>query len=287
MQKVAVVSGANQGLGLALVEALCRALGPSAAVYLTARDPARGEAAAGQLRQHGLVPIFHRLDVTDEGSVQALAQQLQARHGGVDIVISNAAARISRERSQAEQVRVFIDTNNHGTYRMIRSFGPILRDGGRFTVVASGFGSLRNLAPQLHQRFDVATRTLEDIERAMDDYVSLVESGQAQAQGWPEWINVPSKVAQVASMKIMARLMEPQASQRGISITALVRRHVEGTESGAGRRGCDLACCARTDGRDSLWRACPASQGDRLALNRRCAGARSPSRQQPARAWRL
>ena len=43
MQKVAVVSGANQGLGLALVEALCRALGPSAAVYLTARDPARGE----------------------------------------------------------------------------------------------------------------------------------------------------------------------------------------------------------------------------------------------------
>jgi carbonyl reductase 1 len=221
MQKVAVVSGANQGLGLALVEALCRALGPSAAVYLTARDPARGEAAAGQLRQHGLVPIFHRLDVTDEGSVQALAQQLQARHGGVDIVISNAAARISRERSQAEQVRVFIDTNNHGTYRMIRSFGPILRDGGRFTVVASGFGSLRNLAPQLHQRFDVATRTLEDIEQAMDDYVCLVESGQAQAQGWPEWINVASKVAQVASTKIMARLMEPLASKRGISISAV------------------------------------------------------------------
>jgi carbonyl reductase 1 len=104
---------------------------------------------------------------------------------------------------------------------MIRSFGPILRDGGRFTVVASGFGSLRNLAPQLHQRFDVATRTLEDIEQAMDDYVCLVESGQAQAQGWPEWINVASKVAQVASTKIMARLMEPQASKRGISINAV------------------------------------------------------------------
>jgi NAD(P)-dependent dehydrogenase (short-subunit alcohol dehydrogenase family) len=62
---------------------------------------------------------------------------------------------------------------------------------------------------------------LEDIEQAMDDYVCLVESGQAQAQGWPEWINVPSKVAQVASTKIMARLMEPQASQRGISINAV------------------------------------------------------------------
>ena len=221
MQKVAVVSGANQGLGLALVEALCRALGPSAAVYLTARDPARGEAAAGQLRERGLSPIFHPLDVTDAVSVQALAQQLRARHGGVDIVISNAAARISRERSQAEQVRVFIDTNNHATYRMIRSFGPILRDGGRFTVVASSFGTLRNLVPELHQRFDVATRTLENIEETMDDYVCLVESGQAQAQGWPEWINVASKVAQVASTKIMARLMEPQASKRGISINAV------------------------------------------------------------------
>lgn len=49
MSKVAVVSGANQGLGFALVEALCRSLGPEASVYLTARNRVRGEEAVHKL----------------------------------------------------------------------------------------------------------------------------------------------------------------------------------------------------------------------------------------------
>jgi carbonyl reductase 1 len=221
MNKVAIVSGSNQGLGFALVEALCNHLGPDASVYLTARDPIRGEEAIRQLRGRGLSPRFHLLDVTDDASVAALAETIRARHGGVDIVISNAAARISRERPQAEQVALFVNTNNHGTFRMIRAFGPLLRDNSRYLVVASGFGSLRNLSPNLHEKFDVTTRSLEDIEHVMDDYVHLVEAGQAEAHQWPGWINVPSKVAQVASTKIMARLLREEASRRGILINAV------------------------------------------------------------------
>lgn len=221
MNKVALVSGSNQGLGFALVEALCRNLGPNASVDLTARNDARGEEAIRQLRDRGLSPIFHLLDVTDDASVTALAETIRTRHGGVDIVISNAAARISRNLSQAEQVALFVNTNNHGTFRMIRAFGPMLRDNARLLVIASAFGSLRNLSPSLHGEFDVTTRSLEDIERLMDDYVHLVEAGQAEAHQWPEWINVPSKVAQVASIKIMARLMREEASRRGTLVNAV------------------------------------------------------------------
>jgi len=219
--KVAGVSGANQGLGFALVEALCKELGPDASVYLTARSRERGEEAARQLRERGLSPQFHLLDVTHEASVAALAKMIRTRHGGADIVISDAAARISPDLPPAEQAALFINTNNHGTYRMIRAFGPVLKDGARFLVVASGFGSLRNLAPGLHEKFDVAKRSLEDIERAMDDYVRLVQTGQAVDRGWPEWMNVPSKVAQVASMKIMARMMKDEAERKGILINAV------------------------------------------------------------------
>lgn len=221
MNKVAVVSGSNQGLGFALVEALCTSLGPNASVYLTARNGARGEDAIRRLRDRGISPIFHLLDVTDDESVAALAETIRARHGGVDIVISNAAARISPGLSQAQQVRLFVNTNNHGAFRMIRAFGPILRDDARFLVVASAFGSLRNLSPGLHGKFDLRTQSLEDIERLMDEYVHLVETDQAEAHGWPKWINVPSKVAQVASTKIMARLMREEASRRGILINAV------------------------------------------------------------------
>jgi carbonyl reductase 1 len=221
MERVALVTGSNQGLGFALVEALCKNLGPNSSVYLTARNGTRGEEAVRQLRDQGLSPIFHLLDVTDDASVAALAQTIRSRHGGVDIVISNAAARILPGLSQAEQVRLFVNTNNHGTFRMIRAFGLMLKDNARFLVVASAFGSLRNLSPSLHEKFDVTTRSLEDIEKLMDEYVRLVEEGQAKAHQWPEWINVPSKIAQVASTKIMARLAREEASRRGILINAV------------------------------------------------------------------
>jgi carbonyl reductase 1 len=219
--KVAIVTGANQGLGFALVEGLCNSLGPTSTVYLTARNQPRGEAAVRKLRERGLSPEFHLLDVTDDASVAALADTLRNRHGGVDIVICNAAARIVRDVPQSGQVRQFIDTNNHGTYRMIRAFGPLLKDQSRFLVVASSFGSLRNLPASLHAEFDVATRTLEDIERTMDEYAALVEAGRAKEREWPDWINVPSKIGQVASAKIMARQMKEQAARRGILIDAV------------------------------------------------------------------
>jgi carbonyl reductase 1 len=218
--KIMVVTGSNTGLGLALVRNLCRTYGDQAVVYLTARDEGRGQAALDQLREEGLKPAFHLLDVTDDQSVQALAGNLEQVHGGVDVLISNAAARISRERTPAEQVKHFINTNNHGTYRIIQNFVPILKDNARLIIVASSFGSLRHLDPKLHARFDVEHCSLADIEAVMDDYVSAVQDGVAIEQGWPDWINIPSKIGQVASMKIFARAIGDEAQKRGILINA-------------------------------------------------------------------
>ena len=218
---VALATGANQGLGFAMVEALCQALPPDAVIYLSARDAGRGEAAVAELAGRGRSAVFLPLDVSSEESVAHAAAAILRRHGGIDIVISNAAARISRDRPQAEQVAGFIDTNNHGTYRVIRAFQPLLRDNARFLVVASSFGSLTRLPAHLHPLFDVTTRSLEDIEALMDDYVRLVQSGRDREQGWPEWMNIASKVGQVASAKILARTMRAEAQARGILINAV------------------------------------------------------------------
>lgn len=202
MSKIAVVTGANQGLGLALVRGLCRTLGTDGIAYLTARDRKRGEQAVGGLEAEGLSPRLELLDVRDDASVKALADTIAQRHGGVDIVISNAAARISREVPSEQQVRTFVDTNNHGTIRMIKAFVPLLRDGSRFIVVASSFGTLASLDPRLHPIFDVGRMSLADVEQVLDDYVHVVESGRAAAEGWPDWINPASKVGQVAAVKV-------------------------------------------------------------------------------------
>lgn len=221
MPKVAMVTGANQGLGLALVRRLCQIWGDQGVVYLTARHQQRGEIAVQQLQAEGLSPQFHLLDVTDDGSVASLAEFLKQQHGGVDVVISNAAARISPTIPPAQQVAQFIDTNNHGTYRLIKAFMPLLNDGARFLIVASSFGSLRHLPEPLHPKFNDSQLTLEAVEAVMAEYVHLVETGQAVQAGWPEWINIPSKIGQVAAMRVMARMMKEEAERRDILINAV------------------------------------------------------------------
>jgi NAD(P)-dependent dehydrogenase (short-subunit alcohol dehydrogenase family) len=204
MERIALVTGANQGLGFALVARLCEVLPAGSTVYLAARDPERGEEAAYALRARGLAPLVVPLDVTGDDSVARLAEALERRHGGVDIVISNAAARMVKDRPQHRQVRLVVETNNRGTTRMIRAFGPRMRPGGRFLVVASSFGSLRHLDARLQPLFDVASRSLDDLDATMDEWATLVERGDASPP-WPDWINVPSKIGQVAAAKIFAR----------------------------------------------------------------------------------
>ncbi|WP_068878550.1 MULTISPECIES: SDR family NAD(P)-dependent oxidoreductase [unclassified Phenylobacterium] len=218
MPRVAVVTGANQGLGLALVERLCRDLEEGGHVYLTARDPAKGAGACAQLREKGLTPEFLQLDVTEPESVAACAEALNERRGGVDILISNAAARIGRDRPQADQVEDFIATNNLGTTRVLTAFEPLLRPGAHVVVVASSFGVLRQLPTRLHPRFDGPDLTLADIDRTMTGYVQAVRTGRAAMEGWPDWVNVPSKVGQVASMRIFARSLAGDG--RGVVVNA-------------------------------------------------------------------
>jgi NAD(P)-dependent dehydrogenase (short-subunit alcohol dehydrogenase family) len=219
-QRVALVAGANQGLGFALVELLCRTLGSDDIVYLTARDPGRGEQAVASLRELGLAPRLAHLDVTDSASVEQLAARVRDAHGGVDIVISNFTRRMDPGVPLPAQVRDFVVTNNLGTTRMIEQLGPLLRDGGRFLVVASGFGRLRHLAAPLRARFDQAA-SLRAIDEVMLAYVDAVERGVAAAEGWPDWINIPSKVGQVAAMRVFARDMREAAERRGIVIDAV------------------------------------------------------------------
>ena len=68
--KVAVVSGSNKGIGLAIVEGLLKSF--EGVVYLTARDVVRGQEAVKFLNEKGLKPNFHQLDISDKSSIEAM-----------------------------------------------------------------------------------------------------------------------------------------------------------------------------------------------------------------------
>ncbi|WP_030797645.1 SDR family NAD(P)-dependent oxidoreductase [Streptomyces sp. NRRL S-337] len=203
--RIALVTGANQGLGRALVEGLAARMSPDDLVLLTGRSRQRVADAAAEVAQ--LPGIRGRvqgrvLDVTETEAIEALAGELQSQYGGVDVVISNAVARVLPEESQAARADEFIDVSNTATHAILRSFGPLLRPGGRLLVVASSLGTLGHLDARLHHLFDGAS--LEQVEYAVESWRSAIHQRTAEESGWPRWLNVPSKVAQVAAVRAVA-----------------------------------------------------------------------------------
>ena len=111
MGRVALVTGANQGLGLALVEGLARQLGPDDVVYLTGRNAER----VRTVREHvtGACANVRTcvLDVGDGAGVAMMAERLRAEHGGVDIVFSNHYLRTMPEDVPADIIDSYVDVN--------------------------------------------------------------------------------------------------------------------------------------------------------------------------------
>ncbi|WP_225829686.1 SDR family oxidoreductase [Streptomyces sp. NK08204] len=203
--RIALVTGANQGLGRALVEGLAAGMNPDDLVLLTGRNPQRVADAAREVAQRAgtRARVEGRvLDVTDTGAVTGLADELQQRYGGADVVISNAVARVLPGESQSARADELIDVSNSATHAVLRAFGPVLRPGGRLLVVASSLGTLGHLDPRLHHLFDGAS--LDQVEYAVESWRTAVHNRTAQQAGWPGWLNIPSKVAQVAAVRAVA-----------------------------------------------------------------------------------
>jgi NAD(P)-dependent dehydrogenase (short-subunit alcohol dehydrogenase family) len=200
--RTALVTGANQGLGRALVEGLAARMRPQDRVLLTGRNPDRVEAAARALSGSVVCVEGRVLDVRDGHAIEALAAEL----GEVDIVFSNAAARMHPRAEPADEVDAVAETNNLATTRMLRAFAPRLRSGGRLIVVASALGTLDRLDSRVAVRFAAAAEDTPDaVDRLVDEWRQAVHDGRAQHDGYGNWLNIPSKVAQVAAVRAFAR----------------------------------------------------------------------------------
>jgi carbonyl reductase 1 len=199
--RIALVTGANQGLGRALVEALAANMAPEDRVVLTGRDPVRVHAAAAAVAQGPVIAHVEGrvLDVRDPAAIAALAAEL----GEVDIVFSNATARMSPDANPVDEVDAVAETSNLATSRMLRVFAPRLRPGGRLIIVASALGTLDKLDDRVAGRFaDAAESGLDAVDALVARWR---HAGHAQDEGYGTWLNIPSKVAHVAAVRAVAR----------------------------------------------------------------------------------
>ena len=151
--KIALITGANRGLGLEAARQLAR--DHHFTVLLGARDLAKGEAAAAQLRESGLDAHAVQLEVSDEASVHRAAQEVEAKFGHIDVLINNAgispeypAGQLSPSKLPPALFRQILDTNLFGALSVLQAFVPLLEksEAPRVVNVASEIGSLANIS---------------------------------------------------------------------------------------------------------------------------------------------
>ena len=148
-EKIALVTGANKGIGLEIVRQLATA---GFRVFLTARDRQRGEEASQTLQQDGLNVEFLQLDVSDESSIDRLPKELASRTDHLDVLVNNAGVLLDAPNAsvlevESEVIVQTLQTNTLGPLRLIQKLVPLLSqsNAGKVINVSSGGGQLTDM----------------------------------------------------------------------------------------------------------------------------------------------
>ncbi|KAJ7571034.1 hypothetical protein O6H91_01G146200 [Diphasiastrum complanatum] len=145
-ETVALVTGANKGIGFAIVKQLAKeGLTP----ILTSRNIQNGQRASDMLREEGLYVMFHQLDVTDPDSISRLADWVKDKFGGIDILINNAGIAYTTSPLSPDSMELahsILETNYYGAKRVTEAMLPLFRHsstpGNRIVNVSSMTGQL-------------------------------------------------------------------------------------------------------------------------------------------------
>lgn len=191
IQRVAVVTGANRGLGLAITTALAQ---QGLHVVLTARDANAAESSATQLSAQGLPVSSHQLDVTDPASVVRAMADTAYQRGRLDVLVNNAAVAIDRHHTAAsadmERVQATLQANLLGAWRCCTAAIPEMRKNsyGRIVNVTTHMASFANLgAGSVAYRIsktglNALTRVLADELRDENILVNAASPGRADTR---------------------------------------------------------------------------------------------------------
>lgn len=147
-KKVALVTGANRGLGIEIARQLGR---NGVLVVLGIRDAIYGVQIEEQLKGEGLDVVFHQLDVTNINSIQSGIELIKIKFGRLDILINNAGVLLDRDQSSfhipVDIIKTTLETNTYGPLMLCQSAIPLMQENGygRIVNVSSDMGLLSHM----------------------------------------------------------------------------------------------------------------------------------------------
>src|SRR4051794_30505735 len=145
--RVAVVTGASSGLGVAFAQALAEA---GADVVLGARRVDRLAETRALVESTGRRALAVATDVSSPAQCQALVDAALSQFGTVDVLVNNAGVgtAVPATRESPEEFRRVIDVNLNGCYWMAQACGRVMRPGSSIVNVSSVLGLTSGGLPQ-------------------------------------------------------------------------------------------------------------------------------------------
>lgn len=145
--RVAIVTGASSGLGVAFAVALAEA---GADLVLAARRVDRLEETRNQVVERGRRALCVKADVAQPEDAAAVVDAAMREFGQVDVLVNNAGVgtAVPASRETPEQFRQVIDVNLNGCYWMAQACGRVMRPGSAIVNVSSVVGLVSGGLPQ-------------------------------------------------------------------------------------------------------------------------------------------
>lgn len=147
MTKIALVTGANKGIGFETAKQLAQ---HNIKVLLGARNETEGKKAEKVLRELSLDVTFVKLDISNYADIQSVKSYIESNYGVLDILVNNAAVFLdgewfgnNTETVSAKTLRDTFDINYFGTVELTQALLPAIKksEAGRIVNISSLSGS--------------------------------------------------------------------------------------------------------------------------------------------------
>jgi NAD(P)-dependent dehydrogenase (short-subunit alcohol dehydrogenase family) len=174
-KKIAVVTGANRGIGFEIVRQLAK---KGLHVILTSRDKNKGEEAVRKLKSQNLDVDYLQLDVTSSKSIDEFVQELKQKYSRCDVLVNNAGifpnnsdhTEQSIFDSNLEDIHKAMTTNVYGPLMLCQRIAPLMKKNnyGRIVNMSSGMGQLTDMNGGF-PAYRISKTTINALTRILSD----------------------------------------------------------------------------------------------------------------------